>query len=158
MYFAKFFILAFSFLSMIECAEARTVRGQASVIDGDTIVIHGLHIRFHGIDTPESSQWCLDENNAQYRCGRVAAFALDDAIGNHVVSCVGHNTDRYGRFIAVCSIGSFDLNDYMVRAGFGVAYRKYSSDYISAEQEARTAARGLWRGAFEMPWDWRHNN
>lgn len=157
MNFARSIALAVSIFTMIGCAEARTVRGQASVIDGDTIEIHGLRIRLHGIDTPESSQWCGDENDTQYRCGRVAAFALDDAIGNHVVSCVGSNTDRYGRLIAVCYVGSVDLNEYLVRAGYGVAYRKYSSDYIAAEQEAHAAGRGLWRGAFEMPWDWRHN-
>lgn len=152
---AQTIIMIISVVAVFGCAEANTLRGQASVIDGDTIEIHGTRIRLHGIDTPESSQWCRDENNARYRCGRDAAFALDDAIGNRVVSCVGNNTDRYGRIIAVCSVGVVDLNEYLVRAGFAVAYRKYSSDYISAEQEARAAGRGLWRGTFEMPWDWR---
>jgi endonuclease YncB( thermonuclease family) len=30
--------------------------GQASIIDGDTLEIHGTHIRLWGIDAPESSQ------------------------------------------------------------------------------------------------------
>ncbi len=30
------------------------VAGVASVIDGDTIEVHGQRIRFHGIDAPES--------------------------------------------------------------------------------------------------------
>lgn len=36
-------------------AEAEpSITGTASVIDGDTIEIHGQRIRFHGIDAPES--------------------------------------------------------------------------------------------------------
>ncbi|WP_348643025.1 thermonuclease family protein [Mesorhizobium sp. B2-6-5] len=43
--------------------------GRASVIDGDTIEIHGKRIRFNGIDAPESSQTCADGNGKAYRCG-----------------------------------------------------------------------------------------
>ncbi len=32
--------------------------GTASVIDGDTIEVHGQRIRLHGIDAPESRQLC----------------------------------------------------------------------------------------------------
>ena len=39
--------------------------------------------------------------------------------------------------------------------GWAVAFRKYSRDYVDAEDEARATGRGLWRGDFEPPWDWR---
>ena len=36
------------------------LQGVASVIDGDTIEIHGTRIRLNGIDAPESGQLCQD--------------------------------------------------------------------------------------------------
>lgn len=40
---------------------ATTIVGVASVIDGDTIEIHGSRIRLFGIDAPESRQACMLE-------------------------------------------------------------------------------------------------
>jgi hypothetical protein len=51
--------------------------GQASVIDGDTLEIHGIRIRLWGVDVPESSQLCRGEDSSQYRCGAQAANDLD---------------------------------------------------------------------------------
>jgi endonuclease YncB( thermonuclease family) len=39
-------------------AFADNLTGQASIIDGDTLEIHGAWIRLWGIDAPESSQLC----------------------------------------------------------------------------------------------------
>jgi hypothetical protein len=38
-------------------------------IDGDTLEIHGTRIRLWGIDAPESSQLCRDDESLQYQCG-----------------------------------------------------------------------------------------
>jgi len=43
----------------------------------------------------------------------------------------------------------------MVAAGWAVAYRKYSLDYVADEERAKRARLGIWSGSFEMPWDWR---
>jgi endonuclease YncB( thermonuclease family) len=39
-------------------ANSADMVGQASIIDGDTLGIHGSRIRLWGIDAPESSQLC----------------------------------------------------------------------------------------------------
>ncbi len=51
------------------------VAGVASVIDGDTLEIHGQRIRFHGIDAPESRQLCRLDGKP-WQCGKDAANAL----------------------------------------------------------------------------------
>ncbi|TKB44326.1 MAG: thermonuclease family protein, partial [Mesorhizobium sp.] len=43
-----------------------SVAGVASVIDGDTIEVHGQHVRFNGIDAPESRQYCDDAKGFEY--------------------------------------------------------------------------------------------
>lgn len=90
---------------------AEPIVGRPSVTDGDTLVIQGTKIRLHGIDAPESAQTCQDGARKPYRCGQKAALALADKIGQGTVSCEPRDTDRYGRTVAVCRLGSEDLNE-----------------------------------------------
>lgn len=66
--------------------------------------------------------------------------------------------DRYGRALGVCFQGDIDLNDWMVRQGYALAYRRYSTAYVEAENEARTVRRGLWLSEFTAPWIWREHH
>ena len=132
--------------------------GTATVIDGDTIEIHGTHIRLDAIDAPESRQKCWQADGNSYPCGRGSAFALADKIGRTPVRCTPKGHDRYRRIIATCFLGETNLNGWMVEKGWAVAFRKYGIDYIPQEDLARLTRRGLWSGRFEMPWDWRARN
>jgi endonuclease YncB( thermonuclease family) len=139
----------------LAASDAPTLTGRASVIDGDTIEIHGRRVRLHGIDAPESDQTCQDGNGRQYRCGQRAALALADKIGSSPVSCEQRDVDRYKRIVAICRSGGEDLNRWIVSEGWAIAYRRYSSDYVSAESSARAAKAGLWAGSFMPPEEWR---
>jgi endonuclease YncB( thermonuclease family) len=132
----RFFFVAFALL-VWRPAAAEPLVGVASVIDGDTIEIHGQRIRLFGMDAPESSQLCLRPSGERWRCGQQASFALADRIGRATVSCQPHDLDRYGRVVAVCFKGSEDLNRWMVVSGWAVAYRRYSVDYVADEAAAR---------------------
>lgn len=100
------------------------IAGVASVIDGDTIEVHGRRIRLAGIDSPESGQTCKSKG-IEYRCGKAAAFALADKIGRRPVTCEQRDTDRYGRVVAVCTLDGVDLNRWLVQQGHAIAYRAY---------------------------------
>jgi len=130
------------------------VLGTASVIDGDTLEIRGTRIRLHGIDAPESAQLC-HQNGTPWRCGQQAALQLSEFIGRTTISCEHRNTDRYGRIVATCFLGSQDLNRWMVSEGWALAYRQYSADYIIDEAAAKAAGQGVWTSQFEAPWLWR---
>ena len=42
--------------------------------------------------------------------------------------------DRYKRYIGVCFLEKINLNKWMVRNGYALAYRRYSKDYIEDEE------------------------
>jgi hypothetical protein len=110
-----------------------------------------------GIDAPESSQTCLDAVGVEYPCGHAASKALTDKIGDRSVTCTGDENDRYGRLIAVCTVGEVELCQWMVERGHALAFRKYSKNYVETEDRAREAKVGMWSGVFIEPWDWRRN-
>jgi endonuclease YncB( thermonuclease family) len=132
-----------------------TFTGRPSITDGDTIRIGDTRIRLHGIDTPESKQTCQEQDGSVYRCGDMATFALAALIEKHWVTCNQTDKDRYGRVVAVCFTGPINLNAEMVKSGWALAYRKYSTDYVEQEASARAAKRGMWQGRIVEPWQWR---
>ena len=132
----------------------QTLTGIPRITDGDTIRIGSTRIRLHGIDAPEAKQTCT-AGGQEWRCGFEATNALANIVGRHWVTCSKRDTDRYGRVVAVCRAGPIELGAWMVMNGWAVAYRRYSEEYVRDEGEARKAGRGVWRGEFMMPWDWR---
>jgi len=138
-------------------ANNNKIVGHASVIDGDTIEIHGTRIRLFGIDAPEGGQTCT-VHGKPFRCGQQAAFALADMIGNKTVECRPKDRDRYGRIVAVCLAGGKDLNAWLVANGLALAYRHYSTDYVGQEEQAAKSKLGMWQDDFIPPWEWRRGN
>lgn len=122
------FALLLAFAAIGPASAQEDLTGVASVVDGDTIEIHGQRIRLHGIDAPESSQLCVRPTGERWRCGQQASFALADRIERATVSCQPGDRDRYGRIVAICFKGNEDLNRWMVASGWAVAFRRYSED------------------------------
>jgi endonuclease YncB( thermonuclease family) len=130
--------------------------GRASVIDGDTIEIHGERVRILDIDAPESRQTCTRPDGVEWRCGQRAALALSDWIGRQTVACGTTGKDRYGRWLARCTVGGADMGEWLVKSGWALDYVEYSyGRYTTVEAEAKAAQRGLWSSNFQPPWEWR---
>jgi endonuclease YncB( thermonuclease family) len=137
-------------------AVAEGLLGRASVIDGDTLEIHGARIRLLGIDAPESDQLCRGEDSVQYRCGAKAANELNAFIAERPVSCVPVDQDRYGRTVATCSVDRVDLAQWLVTNGLAFDWPQYSKGrYAQAQREAEHAGRGVWAGSYVVPWRYR---
>jgi len=148
-------VLALILLLPMSAAMA-DITGKPRVVDGDTIHINQTKIRLHGIDAPEMKQTCRTSKGKEQLCGQLAKQALQRLIQGQDITCKGDERDRYGRLIAVCYTGPYDLNAKMVRQGWALAYRRYSMDYVDDENAAKVARKGLWRGEFVPPWEWRN--
>lgn len=85
----------------------------ASVIDGDTIEIHG-QADCHTASMRRKAASFACARRERWRCGQQASLALSDLIGRATVSCQPRDRDRYGRIVAICFKGSEDLNRWMV--------------------------------------------
>jgi len=145
------------FLGMSGVALPGELAGRASIIDGDSLEIHGSRIRLWGIDAPESSQLCRGDDSKPYRCGAKAANDLDAFIAERPIACTPLSEDQYGRTVARCSVAGIDLGEWLVRNGLAVDWPQYSKGrYAAAQDDADKAGRGMWAGSsYVEPWLYR---
>lgn len=129
------------------------------VTDGDTITLlderNVQHkIRLAGIDAPERKQ----------PFGQRSKEQLADLVAGKAVEIETEKLDRYGRTVGKVIADGREANLAMVVSGFAWHYKKYQDEqspsdrllYDSAEQDARTARRGLWADQAPLhPSDWR---
>lgn len=135
-----------------------TFTGMATVVDGDTIRLHGIKIRLYGIDAPEFAQECTAGDGTRWPCGMAAAMRLADLTGDKIITCEKRDVDHYGRAVAVCYDGATDINAAMVRSGYAIAYRRYSSAYVDDERAARLNRVGIWPSTFTEPETYRREH
>ena len=158
-----FFILTYN---DVKSEEIKMISGIAKVTDGDTISVNQTKIRFLGIDAPEKKQKCQKtwlsisflSFKKNYACGEVSTNKLKNKINNQFIICQWTNKDRYKRLIAECFKDKININAWMVRNGYAVAYTKYSKKFVAQENIAKKEKSGLWAGTFEMSWDYRKKN
>ncbi len=138
------------------------VAGPPEIIDGDTVEVQGRVIRLYGIDAPELGQTCRIGARA-YACGRIARTALLDLTAGVTVRCElapagpEDGAEHSGAEVRIgrCRADGYDLSEGMAYTGWALALRPVSERYVAFEARARAARRGLWKGRFVTPWDWR---
>lgn len=62
---------------------------QVTVVDGDTIKLHGTTYRLWGIDAPESKQSCADG----WPAGKLATEYMTSLVRDHTVTCEPRGND-----------------------------------------------------------------
>ena len=145
-------------LTVISAAPAYAqapVFGPGQAKDGDSLMVGDKEVRLFGIDAPEWDQSC-QRAGQDWGCGSAAADKLAQLVTGKNVVCSTVGTDQHGRLLGRCMVGATDVNRAMVASGYAVAFRRYSSDYVSAEDSAKANKRGIWAGTFQMPSDYRH--
>ena len=136
---------------------AKTINGKPRIIDGDTIHIKSNKIRLHGIDAPETKQTCKIDNEEWY-CGKQSTKELKKLINKQNVECVINDVDIYNRYVAICYVDEININQWMVKNGWAIAYRYYSKDYINEEEYANNNKLGIWKSKFIEPYLFRKKN
>jgi endonuclease YncB( thermonuclease family) len=133
-----------------------TASAAPAVIDGDSLRAGDLDIRLLGIEAPELRQTCRDAQGRGWPCGQAAKARLAALVSRGEIACAVHGYDRYRRALAICSAGDIaDLGETLVREGHAIYSGGVTSRYTAAEAQARTEQRGIWRGPFERPLQWR---
>jgi endonuclease YncB( thermonuclease family) len=143
-------------LLLIAWSALAAIAGPPRIVDGDTLEVAGQQVRLLGVDAPELDQVC-QHGGHEYDCGKVARAALWDLVGGLDVSCEpeGAPVGRDDIVLATCEAGGISLNEAMVRSGWALADPQAGEGYSAIQAQAEQARRGLWRGAFEPPWQWR---
>ena len=159
-----FSIILFSSIITSTISFEKIIIGKANVTDGDTIKINDQKIRLFGIDAPETKQFCKEvylsflifNFKRDYKCGEKSTNALKKKIKNKKIKClIQDKKDRYRRNIGICYLKKQDINSWLVKNGYAIAYRRYSKKYVIDEQYAENNKLGIWEGTFMEPEKWR---
>ena len=152
----KLGLLTFLLLASVT-SHAAVLEGEVTRIkDGDSLYVWNTEVRMIDIDAFEYSQKCV-KNNTQYQCGALATKALKKLISGREIRCEGTAVDRYDRLLATCFVGTENINEAMVRAGWAVNYRG-GRKYSVAEAEAKAHKQGAWAGEFMDPYKYRRKS
>jgi len=152
------FLFAALGLLLPSLASAADITGAAKIREADTIQIGNSRIRLAGIDAPSVDQLCLNNKGDRWTCGVAARDELIRHTEGRNWTCHVGQTDRRGRSLARCEVDGEDIQRWLVRSGWALAYTRFSRDYEADEAQAREAKVGMWQGAFIAPWDWRVRN
>jgi len=126
-----------------------------TIVDGDTIDLKGTRIRLHGIDAPEAGQKCKRARRGTWKCGKAALDRLTE-LSKGGISCFITGSDQHARYLAVCrQPDGTDINQLMVVEGYAWAFKRYSQDYVAAEDQAKARGLGVWQAQTVTAWDYR---
>lgn len=150
--------IAFAIFLLAAPAAAQSYRGEATALDGGTILVSAMghrdvSVRILGIDAPLLG--------AAEGDGWFARAALDDilAAGGRTVTCQQYGVDDQGQPLGHCLLDGGrqrDLGLAMLESGWAVTLRLYlranaerirnglAASYDNAERAARRARRGRW--------------
>jgi endonuclease YncB( thermonuclease family) len=152
------FAAALLVLLVPSLSHAADVSGVPKIREADLVQIGNSRIRLSGIDAPSVDQLCLNTKGERWTCGVAARDELIKHVEGKSWTCHVGQVDRRGRALSRCEVDGEDIQKWLVRSGWALAFSRFSHDYDADEKQAREAKVGMWQGAFIAPWDWRVRN
>jgi endonuclease YncB( thermonuclease family) len=151
-------LLASASLVLLILSVSSSSAATATVKDGSTLQFSGTTFRLDGIDAPAFDQMCIDEHADPWTCGIEARDQLTKLVGGRQVRCDDLGVDPLykKRRIGLCTVEgeTVSLNQAMARNGFALA-PDAKARFKADETGAKADRRGLWKGCFVAPADFR---
>ena len=147
-------------LTLALVAASPSFAANSTVRDGGTLDVGGVTYRLGGIDAPTPDQLCLDDHADSWTCGADARDQLTRLIGDHNVHCEDLGPDAvYKKWhLGTCTAEgeSTSLNRLLVRSGLAMNVASAGQSRFSEDEaDAKNNRRGLWKGCFIAPQEFR---
>jgi endonuclease YncB( thermonuclease family) len=132
----------------------------ATIRDGGTLQLGSVTYRLDGIDVPALDQVCIDEHADAWPCGVEARDQLAKLIGGRAVRCddLGADPGYKKRHLGVCTVEgeTTSLSQLLVRQGLALNVDASATGRFKVDEaRAREDRRGLWKGCFVAPQEFR---
>jgi endonuclease YncB( thermonuclease family) len=148
-------LLASALLILVTTGDIRAAT--ATVKDGGTLQLANNAFRLDGIDAPAVDQMCIDEHADSWACGVEARDQLAKWVEGKQVRCgdLGPDPAFKKRRIGLCIVEgeTASLGQLLVQKGLALADAK--GKFKPDEMAAKDGRRGLWKGCFVAPADFR---
>ena len=153
-------IMRWFILILAISATSPSLAANPAVRDGGTISVGGITYRLDGIDAPAYDQFCIDDHADSWACGVEARDQLTTLIGDRDLHCddLGPDTAYKNWHLGTCTVKgeATSLNEFMVKRGFAMnSATAGKSRFGEDETDAKNNRRGLWRGCFVAPHEFR---
>ena len=147
-------------LSLALLATSPSLAANPAARDGGTIDVGGVTYRLSGIDAPAADQLCIDDHADSWACGADARDQLTKLIADRDVHCEDLGPDAiYKKWhVGICTAQGekASLNQLLVRGGFAMNLATTGeSRFGQDEADAKRDRRGLWKGCFIAPHEFR---
>ncbi|MBN9020329.1 MAG: hypothetical protein J0H11_23165 [Rhizobiales bacterium] len=130
-----------------------TTYRRVTIVGAGEIDLGKRRITLSGIAPPPADRQCrLTQQSAERPCAALALLALRQRVRGLGVQCRFAPNAAEDAASADCRIGATDLSLWLIEQGWAEAAADAPEAYGAAEQAARCAAKGLWRGT-EPPAD-----
>jgi endonuclease YncB( thermonuclease family) len=134
-----------------------TIKGNATVIDGNRIIVGATVVGLYGIEAPESNQRCDLGNGTKWFCGRAAAIVLMHLVQENELRCKYETApkDAIPEIRARCRVGDQDVGAAMVERGMAWATPDAPPEYRKLQATAAAKKIGIFQAPTERAADFR---
>ena len=128
-------------------SSSNDMTGQASIIDGDTLEIHGPAFGSGASMRPRAISFVEERIACNIVAGRRRRTSLTPSSPSARLAAP-RTLDQYGGTVATRSIGGVDLGEWFVRNGLALDWPTYSrGNTTRSQRDAEHTGRGMWWAA-----------